>query len=75
MKSNNSAILCKTFTEKSGKKVLFEVALTDISTKPNVDLDELAQSAIKNTHEKRSQEKIKEYRFTGSHFEPIEIDR
>ncbi|TSC67495.1 MAG: hypothetical protein G01um101472_407 [Parcubacteria group bacterium Gr01-1014_72] len=70
IKSNNSAILCKTFIERNGKKVLFEVALTDISTRPDIDLDELAQSVIKNSPEKKSQEKIKKYCFTGSHFEP-----
>ena len=71
IKSHDSAILYKIFADTDGIDVLSEVALTDISANPNIDLDELARDALK----KRHQERVEKYRFTGSHFEPIEIGR
>lgn len=66
IKSHDSAILCKILADTDGKDVLFEVAIADISTNPNIDLDKLAHNALKEKH----QEKVGKYRFTGSHFEP-----
>ncbi|MEK7062821.1 MAG: hypothetical protein AAB861_01120 [Patescibacteria group bacterium] len=66
IKSHNPVAVCKTFIDKNGREVLFEVALTDISANSNIDLDEPAEIALK----KVSQKNIKKYRFTGSHFEP-----
>ncbi len=65
-KSHNPLMLSKVFTDPNGRKILFEVALADISTNLNIDLDELAHNALKKKH----QERVEKYRFTGSHFEP-----
>ncbi len=66
-KSANRAVLSKVFTDREGKSVLFEVAQSDISSKPEIDLDELADDALRTEHLQRPLE----FRFTGSHFHPV----